>query len=81
MRALSISVYRNNRYGDCTNGGISSRYDELLCLCDDGPVVIDPDNPPENLVKIVRRDLFGRVIYHVEPYAAPTDLGWMMGGN
>ena len=47
MRALSISVYRNNRYGDCTNGGISSRYDELLCLCDDGPVVIDPDNPPD----------------------------------
>ena len=80
LRAISVGVYRHGKY-DCTNGGISSRFDDLLCLCDEGPVHVDMDNPPENLVKLVRRDFCGEPVYHIEPVAEPKDAGWMMGGN
>ena len=79
--ALSIDVYRSADGRDCTNDGISTRYDELLVLCDDGPHEIDLDDPPENLVRLVKRHLFGSDIYHVEPFARPTGAGWMFGGN
>ena len=81
IRAQPISVYHNSLYGDCTNNGISSRHNELLCICEDGFKTVDLDNPPENLVKVVRREICGQVVYHVEPYAEPVGAGWMMGGN
>lgn len=80
MKALPISVYREGR-GDCTNGGISSRFRELLVICDRGHINIDENNPPENLVKVVKRHLFGRDVFHLEPVKRPDGCGWMMGGN
>lgn len=82
IKALPIYVYKNN-LGDCTNGGISSKYDRLLLVCEDGYVTIDEDNLPENLVKVVTRNLWGNEYKHIEPYA-PTKkgyLGYMNGGN
>ena len=81
MKALPINVYRTERLGDCTNGGISSRFNQLLLICDDGWKEVDEKNPPENLVKLVRRDMLGEVIYHIEPYKEPVQCGWMFGGN
>jgi hypothetical protein len=83
MRALRIYVYKNNRLGDCSNNGISSRYDELLLVCPDGPEEVDESNPPENLVKIVERRSYsrpGEIHRHIEPVAKPKGLGWMAGG-
>ena len=80
MRALPISVYKNGS-GDCTNGGISSRFRELLVICDSGFIDVDINNPPENLVKVVKRHLFGRDIFHLEPVNRPKGCGWMAGGN
>ena len=80
MRALPINVYRGP-FGDCTNGGVSSRHDTLMLICDEGFLDIDPKDPPDNLVKIVKRKFCGETIYHIEPYAEPTGVGWMMGGN
>ena len=84
VKGLSISVYRNARGWDCTNGGISSRYSELILVGEgiEGPVTVDLDNPPENLVKIVKRKLFGgqEEYMHIEPYN--NDGKWFMdGGN
>ena len=80
MKTLPIDVYRS--YFDGTNNGISSKYDRLLVICDDGFIDVDENNPPENLVKVVRRNFAGREIYHIEPVAAPDkDVGWMAGGN
>ena len=83
MRALPIEVYRNTSFGDCTNDGITSRYDSLLLVCDEGFIKIDEDNLPENLVVLkTRRFGFGEH-KHIEPYAK-TDkgcVGWMAGGN
>lgn len=81
MKALPIEVFKD-RTGDCSNGGITSRYDRLLLICDDGFIEVDETNPPENLVKIVTRTLFGEEYKHIEP-VAHTDagcVGWMAGG-
>lgn len=82
MKALPIYVYRND-LGDCTNGGISSKYSRLLLVCDNGFIDVDESNPPENLVKLVTRKLFGREYKHIEPVApVPAGcVGWMSGGN
>lgn len=37
MKALPITVYRDN-LGDCTNGGISSKYVVLNLVCGEGYV-------------------------------------------
>lgn len=80
MRALPIDVYRHGK-NDYTNGGVSSRFSELLLLCDRGFINIDEENPPENAVKLVKRHLFGRDVYSIEPLKKPEGAGWMMGGN
>ena len=81
MKALPVSVYRDTDGSDCTNNGVSSRFRELLVICDDGFINVDENNPPENLCKVVKRHLFGRDIYHIEPVERPKGAGWMMGGN
>lgn len=81
MKALPIHIYKHNG-NDFSNDGITSRYDELLLVCDDGFIEVDEDNPPENLVKIVTRHLYGGEYKHIEP-VAHTDagcVGWMAGG-
>ena len=83
MRALPLGIFENKKIGNCSNNGISNRYNEVLLICEDGFVDIDEDNPPENLVKLVVRNLFGKEYKHLEPYR-PTDsgcVGWMAGGS
>ena len=81
MRALPLNIYENKSYGNCSNNGISSRYREVLLICEEGFINIDEDNPPENLVKLVVRNLFGKEYKHIEPVARPTGVGWMSGGS
>lgn len=83
MKALPISVYRTDRSDDCTNGGITSKYDRLLLICEEGFVEVDENEPPENLVKIVTRNFGGNEYKHIEPYASVKsgNVGWMAGGN
>lgn len=80
MKALRLSVYRDE-LEDCTNGGISAEYNQLLVVSDNGFIEIDENKPPENTVKLVKRNLFGKTMYHLEPLVAPNGLGWMFGGN
>lgn len=82
MKALPLNVYRNNS-GDCTNDGISSKYNRLLLLCEDGFIDVDENDPPENLVRLVTRHLFGKEYKHIEPVAHCDKgcVGWMDGGN
>lgn len=80
MRAIPVEVFRHSK-GDFTNGGISSRFSSLLVVCDQGWINIDENNKPANLCKLVKRHLFGRDVFHVEPIDRPSGAGWMMGGN
>jgi len=81
MKALPVYIYKY-RNGDCSNGGISSRYNEILLICPDGFVNVDENNPPENLCKVVKRNLFGEVYVHIEPVATPPKghTSYMSGG-
>lgn len=78
-RALRAEIFKS-KHGDCSNHGISERFREVLVLCDDGNEEIDMEAPPENLCKVVTRNLFGREYKHIEPVARPTGVGWMSGG-
>jgi len=84
INCLSIDVYRF-RHGDCTNGGISSRFGELLVFCHDGPRSFFSEHElPLNFCTVER--IYG--ISHIVP-AMVTEDGqivprpgwWMFGGN
>lgn len=80
MRALSCEIFRWS-LGDCSNNGISSRHKEILLICDDGPIEVDEKNPPDNLCKVVLRDLGFTKHVCIEPYAEAKGAGWMFGGT
>lgn len=78
-KGLHLYIYRDD-LGDCTNGGISSQVKNITVTAFDGP--FEPDeNAPE--FKLVKRFLFGRDYYHLEPVKpCPSNhVGYMMGGN
>ena len=79
MKALRINIYKNNG-SDCSNHGISERFNEILLVCESGYIDVNGDEP--NLCKLVKRTLFGgREYMHVEPVARPNGIGWMAGGT
>lgn len=81
MKALIIEVYKHNGE-DFSNGGITSRFNELLLVCDDGYIDIDEDNPPENLVVFEDRFMFGERCGYIRPYAEhPEDRTPYMAGG
>lgn len=80
MRALSVEIFKWS-LGDCSNHGISSRHKEILLECPTGPIEIDEKNPPENLCKVVKRDLGFTKYVHIEPVAEAKGAGWMFGGT
>lgn len=79
-KALRVSIYEDKRIGNCSNNGISARYDEILLLCADGSTDVDLDNPPENLCQYAHRTLAGKEADYIRPYAEPKGVGWMYGG-
>lgn len=83
MKALRISVYKNPKYKNCSNGGITEKYDELLIVCKNGNIEVDESNPPENLVVYRERVMGGKNSGYIEPYApCPSGcVGWMSGGS
>lgn len=80
-KAMRVSIFEDKRIGNCSNHGISEKFDEILLLCDDGWVDVDLENPPENLCVFVKRTLFGREADYIRPYAEPKGAGWMFGGS
>lgn len=77
-KALTVGIFKW-RAGDCSNDGLSSRFNEILVLCPDGPEIVDLDNPPENLCVVVKRILWREKYYYVTPYAL-KDKQTMFGG-
>ncbi|MBQ6734861.1 MAG: hypothetical protein IJR00_08135 [Lachnospiraceae bacterium] len=86
---LTIEVYKDNAIGDCTNGGISGRFNTLLLACKRGPWHFESEKEtPLNLCMVERRQLFSVTYTDIIP-AAINDAGevvprpgwWMFGGN
>lgn len=80
VRALEVLVYESRAIGNCSNDGISARFDRILVECEDGNEVVDTDDPPENFCVVVRRVLYGEEHDFVRPFAAAKGAGWMNGG-
>lgn len=81
MRVLPIHIFKHDN-SSCSNDGISERYNKVLLICEDGFIEVDENNPPENLVKVVTRNLWGEEYMHLEPYAKKPSgkVGYMFGG-
>ena len=74
---ISLNIYKPH-YGDCSNGGLSSKYNECYIESKDG--WIDEDRVPQDAIVKLVRGAFGTV--HLEPVnPVPTNhVGYMMGG-
>ena len=89
IRCLTIYVYRSC-LGDCTNHGVSSKYNRLLVACPDGPDEVDSDDLPENFMMLENRYIYGDkvcpTLYPAEVAEDGTlkhrgEKWYMMGGN
>lgn len=80
MKALRLNIFKHRGF-DCSNHGISSRFNEILLICPEGNVDIDEANMPENLCKMVERNIGREVYKHVEPVVKCNGCGWMSGGT
>lgn len=61
VRALRCGIFEDKSIGNCSNNGISNRYNDVYVLCPDGNIEIDLNDPPENLVSFEVRNLgFGK---------------------
>jgi len=81
ITCISADIFKWS-LGDCSNNGISSRFTEVLVPVDGGYIEVDLDNPPENLVKVIRRNIFGREYVHVTPWTlAESGMATMHGGT
>jgi len=81
MKALPLYVFKNESLKGCSNNGVSEKFDKLLLIHEEGFVDIDENNPPENLVKLVIRNLADGEYKHIEPYKNATSIGYMSGGS
>lgn len=79
---ISVSVYRHGKY-DCTNGGISSKFDQLTIVNAEGPFDPDEKAPAAILIEshgnaVIRPAVFDKATgeYVVEP-----NKWFMFGGN
>jgi len=47
VKGMIVEVYKTGRLGDCTNGGISSKFDTLTLVGEGVPEIFEPsDNAP-----------------------------------
>ena len=78
IKAILVPIYKTKGQ-DYSNGGISSKFDEIWIVSDSGWQEFDEANGlPENLCTVV--DGFRCKI--IEPFVKPDDgkIGWMDGG-
>jgi hypothetical protein len=69
-------IYKNPTFAGCSNDGISDKYDQVLI------VTANEQSDEPNAVRIVRRGLGSRVIFHAEPVNSPSGtVGAMAGGS
>ena len=87
VQGLIVSVFKNPLYKGCSLNGLSEQFDDLILIGEgvEGPAVVDLDNPPENVVTLVKRKLFGgkEPYLHVEPLDGCNNGGdkWYMAGG
>lgn len=64
-------------YGDCSNGGITHRFDHVLIECEDGP--IEREEEPENALRLIERKTPAGTFLQLFPLDA--EKKWYMFGG
>ena len=74
---ISLEIYKP-RGGDCSNGGLSSKYDTCYIECEEG--WIDESRVPEDAIIKLEPGAFGTI--HATPTKEKPNghVGYMMGG-
>ncbi len=82
FKVLPVNVFRWT-LGDCTNGGISGKFDCLYLICDEGWFEVEDTDP--KLIKIITKPHCGKegTYSFVEPVndSSKKECGYMSGGN
>lgn len=82
-KGLLVFVLRST-FGDCTNGGVTAKYDKFVLTGPGVPEIFEPSALSPELRLIVRQ-LWGKPYYHAEPVLGTPDekthCGPMAGGN
>lgn len=82
LKGTTARVLRDGSKYDSTNNGISSKFDELIVIGEDVPKRYKGNEDNSNVLKIVKRTLFGSEYLHAEPVNKPAGVvGPMFGGN
>jgi len=81
---LTIHIYKCNLYGDCTNGGASSRDIKGFCITN----IDAPFNPCDDYpsAELVLQEFYGRktvkiVPTHIQEGRQTSSQNYMFGGN
>ena len=81
MKTLLIGVYKHQSSvfpdNDCSNGGVSGKYDNLMLKCDDGPFETDENDP--QLVEL-KLHMGHPIIVPCNNTDPTKTIGPMMGG-
>jgi hypothetical protein len=79
LKGLLVEVYRGKF--ESTNGGVSSFHDTLLLVGDGVPEIFE-ESYEHPTVKLMTRNVGGRVYKYVQPLMGENDKTWFMfGGN
>jgi hypothetical protein len=78
-KGIICQIYRWN-LGECSNGGISSKFNEVVVI---DPYINGPFEPNENTpaVKLVRRTIGGESYIHAEPILPNGEWKHFMAGG
>ena len=78
-KGISCQIYRWN-LGECSNGGISSKFNEVVVI---DPEINGPFEPDEKTpaVKLVRRTIYGETYIHAEPILPSGEYKHFMAGG
>lgn len=79
MKGMLVNTLRSARV-DCTNGGVSARFNEFVLTGENVAEVFEPKSDAPELKLVYRANLD---YYHAEPVNGkrPHSVGWMFGGN
>lgn len=77
-KGLIIYVYKNN-LGDCSNFGMSSKFEKLILVGDGIPEIFE--GTEENSVKISHKNVSGEKYTYLEPITKNPGQWNMFGGN
>ena len=86
IKKINVDVFKSASFGDCTNGGLTSRKRSMFLFvdCTREEAVEECEKfgiNPEDQLLLVRRELWGERHDYAEPLVKPERMAQCFGGN